>query len=392
MLLNNCRLFTLLALIMLISASCVPMLMPDMAPPAADQAVDNLPTGVYKISTADQTSLTIKFKFNYETRAFTIMEVLQGKKPTKEAMSALFKENYRKMEQSGLDVEDWIQIPVKGAAACIHCEDIQAGDVSVYMLPPALFVGGSMASSPSSWNTDGSKIVRDRRGKPVRLPSKTNYMTDNEKIIAVKIDKLLTKKLNDMIAAGQNNPKLMQQFLRDFPNHPRASALRAELIAKCRSMGTFEGALIAYELTAAIEDAKLMNGLAKTPEDMRCLERVALKLTKDKSRLFSLQLKMDNSGVKQSSQAGFLFVVSKNASVKDITGQATLALRKDSPVKLKNGPYDVTVRFGVRAKKHVVRVSNVLGNLDEIQDEKDPTSTVVGTKSFLSHANLLKIL
>jgi len=329
---NSIRLFINVIMLLLCLSACSHLNSPS-ASNLMTPDVENLQTGVYVNSICNPADTEVKFSYDLGTKKITILDVHSIGMPTpKGAYIKTYEKNYYRLNTNHeTSVEDYIMITTKGRYELGFGNiPFQSGQVSLYTI---------IQPTP-----------------------------ENIQKIGMAVDKLLTKRLNDMIAEGKNNPKIMLDFVQHYCGHPLQKKLWDQFLQECRAANTFERAKMAYDMTGSVEDAKLMDKLAQSADQKKDIDRVALRLTADKSRIFNIKLKMDNVQAKDNSNSG-LFVVSANATSKVFSGTVSISPSRKSPITLSEPSYTVNIECRLNFKMHIVRKSSVLGDLDEIKTE-----------------------
>ncbi len=178
---------------------------------------------------------------------------------------------------------------------------------------------------------------------------------DNKKFVK----NLLDKKFAEHDIDG------VMSILNELPQY----ASRDDVISWLRTLNSFQGYKLAFDLTESMEDAKAANQLATTHAERVELEHMALVLMKEnKTKAFSLASdNLDQSSTSHSEGSGFFLqgkeIASNTFSIK------IRAINNKETIALTDGDYNVKVKVKLMVPVHFRRASRWVGNADEYQTD-----------------------
>jgi hypothetical protein len=166
-------------------------------------------------------------------------------------------------------------------------------------------------------------------------------------------------------------PEQMKDFLVEFAaNDPdnKSREVFLKLINAMRAQKTFEGYYNAYLLIQDPEDARKASALSVTDEHRVKIENMAVTTLVDKNRLFDFDFRLNPSST-TSSEGGCWMACRYNFSAeRSVTGQISVRMQPNSPIKLKQGSYKVVLSAQVNMPRRKIRSSAWLGNYDGADD------------------------
>lgn len=177
-------------------------------------------------------------------------------------------------------------------------------------------------------------------------------------------NKIFVKNLLDKKFAEHDIDSVML-ILNRIPQY----ASRDDVISWLRTLNSFQGYKLAFDLTESMEDAKAANQLATTHAERVELEHMALVLMKEnKTKAFSLTSdNLDQSSTSHSEGSGFFLqgkeIASNTFSIK------IRAINNKETIDLTDGDYNVKVKVKLMVPVHFRRASRWVGNADEYQTD-----------------------
>ena len=168
-------------------------------------------------------------------------------------------------------------------------------------------------------------------------------------------------------AAPGANPEAMRDFLVEFAqNDPdgKSPEIFLKLVNAMRAQNTFEGYYNVYLLLQDPEDARKASQLARTDEHRAKLEHMAVATLVDKNRLVDFDLHLTNANTTTSEGSCWMRCRYNFSAMRQVRGELSVSVRRNSPVPLKLGRYKVTLQAVTTLPRRKIRSSSWLGNYD----------------------------
>jgi len=144
----------------------------------------------------------------------------------------------------------------------------------------------------------------------------------------------------------------------------------------------------AFALTGREADFNQAQNLARNNEQKKIVEYFSLSELKDKNRLFSIQLK-DKHRFLGSTDHAVWFAQAKGSSSAKIKGDLIISTKKDAPLKIKYGNYNVKTSLGLKAYYAKEVRSNWVGSSNTnpvVKDKREVNVYISGLKQSNSTA------
>jgi hypothetical protein len=141
----------------------------------------------------------------------------------------------------------------------------------------------------------------------------------------------------------------------------------ASTLATLRRHGGFADAAAIFDATKDWSFANAMQGMARTQEERRALEEIAVQVLPDPSSLFDVKFTFNTQEPQRTEQRHLgvfaLYTVSLRSRK---SGMLELASAKDAPLRLQYGKYRAQATIAYQFPTKFVRESSVLGNAQRV--------------------------
>jgi hypothetical protein len=141
----------------------------------------------------------------------------------------------------------------------------------------------------------------------------------------------------------------------------------ASTLAALRRHGGFADAAAIFDATKDWSFANAMQGMARTQDERRALEEIAVQVLPDPSSLFDVKFTFNTQEPQRTEQRHLgvfaLYTVSLRSRK---SGTLELASAKDAPLRLQYGKYRVQASIAYQFPTKFVRESSVLGNAQRV--------------------------